>query len=279
MLLFIALGFPNNVGWGLWKIPRSLYNLYTKMPLRFLNMALMAGGNPFRLVTEGSPYLTIYGYPKELDYKSEWKSNFYRVDTFSPKIKLMKESLKIPNGKIPKLNSSQKLILVSMGNFHSANIKFMSTLLGYLSKSSHNFIIEKQFSPKEYELFHNMILLDNSLTKKQVIHATDLVITDGSDETVLDAFALGKPIIALPYWLAQLDNAQRLHELGYGVRLSPWTYSEGEILSAIEKLLNDKELNEKLSVISKRILDEDRLDKAAELIENLGIDKNFYRDD
>ncbi|CAG2118620.1 unnamed protein product, partial [Medioppia subpectinata] len=61
-------------------------------------------------------------------------------------------------------------------------------------------------------------------------------------------------MIVMPLGGDQWDNAQRVHEKGFGIRLNPQTVSEQELLNAIEKLLNDKELKHNLSVASKHFL-------------------------
>ena len=59
-------------------------------------------------------------------------------------------------------------------------------------------------------------------------------------------------MIVMPVFADQLDNAQRVHEKRFGIRLNSFTCSKQELFDAIEKLVNDQELNEKIKSISKR---------------------------
>ncbi|CAG2118994.1 unnamed protein product, partial [Medioppia subpectinata] len=76
-------------------------------------------------------------------------------------------------------------------------------------------------------------------------------------------------MIVMPLFGDQYDNAQRVMEKGFGIRLNPHTVSEQELLNSIEKLLNDKELKHKLSVAVKRIQNSNCNSKAAEAVGNV----------
>jgi hypothetical protein len=54
-----------------------------------------------------------------------------------------------------------------------------------------------------------------------------------------------------------------------GIPLNPYTCGENELMNGIEKLLNDRELNEKLKNISKRIQSDNSIGELPKIIENL----------
>ena len=64
-------------------------------------------------------------------------------------------------------------------------------------------------------------------------------------------------------------SAQRLDELGYGVRLHTYSFTEEQLLTAIEKLLGDEQLKSKLAAASERILARDRHQELAMKIEQM----------
>ena len=102
-----------------------------------------------------------------------------------------------------------------------------------------------------------------------MIPLVDLVITHGGNNTLTESFYYGKPMIVLPLFADQFDNAQRIHEKGFGIRLKPFKSSQKEFLDAIDKLINDNELKVKMEKIAKRIQNSNSNEKAAELIESV----------
>ena len=60
-------------------------------------------------------------------------------------------------------------------------------------------------------------------------------------------------MIVLPFFSDQYDNAQRLDKTGYGIRLDTYGFEEQQLVDSLEKLLNDKELAERLAKASDRI--------------------------
>jgi UDP:flavonoid glycosyltransferase YjiC (YdhE family) len=45
----------------------------------------------------------------------------------------------------------------------------------------------------------------------------------------------------------RIDNAQRVHELGFGVRLPTFEFEDSEVAGAIERLLSDQALRQRLA--------------------------------
>jgi UDP:flavonoid glycosyltransferase YjiC (YdhE family) len=74
-------------------------------------------------------------------------------------------------------------------------------------------------------------------------------------------------MIVLPLFWDQYDNAQRVHELGYGIRLDTYGFGDAEMHAALDRLLGDTGLREKLAVIGADIRAKDGLRHAADLIE------------
>ena len=78
----------------------------------------------------------------------------------------------------------------------------------------------------------------------------------------------------MPLYADQYDNAQRIDETGFGIRLNPFECTEQELLDAIEKLLNDNELTLKMKNISERIKADMESTELAQAIESVVVNEN-----
>jgi UDP:flavonoid glycosyltransferase YjiC (YdhE family) len=204
-------------------------------------------------------------FPEELDYTDirQLPSNWHRFDCFMRSEE--KEYFEIPE----KLrNRSGKLIYLSMGSMGGADVELMKRLVSILSKSKHRFIVSKGPLHNQYELADNM-WGEKTVPQIKVLSVVDLVITHGGNNTFTEICYFGKPMIVMPLFFDQYDNAQRIEEKGFGFRLDPYVCEENELLECIERTLNDKTLALKLEKISKRIQSTKNLLKITELIENL----------
>jgi UDP:flavonoid glycosyltransferase YjiC (YdhE family) len=99
----------------------------------------------------------------------------------------------------------------------------------------------------------------------------DVVITHGGNNTTTECLHFGKPMVVLPLFWDQYDNAQRMDELGLGVRLRTYVFEDGELEAAIERLLADAALHRRLAGIAARLQAAPGTVKAADLIERLAI--------
>jgi UDP:flavonoid glycosyltransferase YjiC (YdhE family) len=78
-------------------------------------------------------------------------------------------------------------------------------------------------------------------------------------------------MIVLPLFWDQVDNAQRVDELGFGRRLSTYGFEDAELTGAIDTLLADGELADRLAAMSERIKSTSGTVRAADLIERVGL--------
>jgi UDP:flavonoid glycosyltransferase YjiC (YdhE family) len=75
----------------------------------------------------------------------------------------------------------------------------------------------------------------------------------------------------LPLFWDQYDNAQRVDETGFGVRLATYAFEDAELPAAIDRLLGDLELRGRMARTGAEIRARDGVTKAADAIESVGL--------
>jgi UDP:flavonoid glycosyltransferase YjiC (YdhE family) len=105
------------------------------------------------------------------------------------------------------------------------------------------------------------------LPQTSIIPLADLVITHGGNNTTTECLHFGKPMIVLPLFWDQHDNAQRMAELGLGCRLDTYRFTDEAMHAAIAGLLSDETLGARLARSAAQIQASDGLTRAADLIE------------
>jgi UDP:flavonoid glycosyltransferase YjiC (YdhE family) len=127
-------------------------------------------------------------------------------------------------------------------------------------------IVSKGPQAGEYELADNMAG-EEFLPQTAILPQVDLVITHGGNNTVTESLFFGKPMVALPLFWDQYDNAQRIDETGLGIRLDTYGHDGDELTGAIDRLLGDEALAGRLAGISRELQAFEGTRRAADLIE------------
>ncbi|MFC4013098.1 glycosyltransferase [Nonomuraea purpurea] len=207
--------------------------------------------------------LNLYVYPEVLDYVDArpLDETWHRLDS---SVRETDEDFALPFER-----NEGSLIYFSLGSLGSSDVELMQRVIDALATTPHQYIVSKGPLHEEIKLPDNMWGAE-FLPQTKIIPLCDLVITHGGNNTTTEAMHFGKPMILLPLFWDQYDNAQRVDELGYGVRLSTYTFSDEELKGAVSHLLGDAELRARLAAAGEEIRRRDGLRKAADLIEQLG---------
>ena len=209
-----------------------------------------------------SPWLNMTIYPDEVDYArarplpDTWHNLQASVRTTDAPYDL------------PELPGDDPLVYLSLGSLGSADVDLMRTLVAELADAPYRVIVSKGPQHDQYELAPNMTGAE-FLPQTSILPQVDLVITHGGNNTVTESLFFGKPMVLLPLFWDQYDNAQRMHDTGFGVRLDTYGHRREELLDAIDGLLADVALKQRLAAVSARLQAAPGTQKAAALIEGL----------
>ena len=211
-----------------------------------------------------SDWLNLYIYPGEVDYQ--------RSVPLGPTWQNLESSVRTTDAEWappPELADREgALIYVSLGSLGSGDVPLMRRLVEVLAETPHRYVVSKGPQHAEYELAENMVG-EEFLPQVSVLPQVDLVITHGGNNTTTESLHFGKPMVVLPIFWDQHDNAQRIDETGFGIRLPTYTFGDADLSAAIDRLLADRDLAARLEDVSKRLQASPGNERAADLIEKL----------
>jgi MGT family glycosyltransferase len=208
-----------------------------------------------------SPWLNLMLYPAELDYRRSrpLAPTWHNLETC---VRATDEQWSPPD------TGEGALVYVSLGSLGSADVALMRRLIDVLGRTRYRYVVSAGPQHQEFELAENMIGAE-FLPQVSVLPHVDAVITHGGNNTVTECMWFGKPMIVLPIFWDQHDNAQRVHETGYGVRLPTYTFDDVELVDALARVLSDRALRDACEAAGRRLRQTPGTALAADLIERL----------
>jgi MGT family glycosyltransferase len=212
-----------------------------------------------------SEHLNLYVYPETADYPrtSPLAPTWHRLES---SVRETDEPWDVPDSLRDRPGA---LVYLSLGSLGSADVDLMKRLVSVLADTPHRYVVSKGPRSDEFDLPDNM-WGEGRLPQTSIIPKCDLVITHGGNNTTTEALHFGKPMVVLPLFWDQYDNAQRMHELGLGIRLDTYGFADDELRQAVERLLANVDLRARLASTGETIRAGDGKRKAADLIEFLG---------
>ncbi len=214
-----------------------------------------------------SPVANLYVYPTEADYTDQRPLNttWHRMDS---SVRETDARYEIPES-VANRPAGSALVYLSLGSLGGADVDLMRRLISVLATTPHRYIVSMGPQADQLQLADNMVGAQ-FLPQTTIIPHVDLVITHGGNNTTTEAMHFGKPMILLPLFWDQYDNAQRMDELGFGVRLATYAFTDEELTGAVERLLADTGLRARMSAIGTAIRARDGLRAGADVIERVG---------
>jgi MGT family glycosyltransferase len=208
-----------------------------------------------------SPWLNLTLYPDELDY--------LRHDPLGPHWHNLQTSVRATDEpwSAPE-QDGRALVYLSLGSLGSADVSLMRQLVAELADTPHRYVVSRGPQHAEYELAENMAG-EEFLPQTSVLPHVDAVITHGGNNTTTECMWFGKPMLVLPIFWDQHDNAQRVDETGYGVRLRTYDRAAGELAAALGRVLSDEQLRARCAAAGERLRRRPGTELAADLIEAL----------
>jgi UDP:flavonoid glycosyltransferase YjiC (YdhE family) len=263
-------GYPGEDSSG-WDTFRAEYDRTHRPLWTEFNDWYTAQGAPglpdLEFIAEGD--LNLYVYPSIADY-TERRPLGPAWQRLESSVRETDGDYALPDGFASRklFRRRPRLIYFSLGSLGSADVELMKRIIAVLAKTPHRYIVSKGPLHNELTLAPNMVGAE-FLPQTKILPKVDLVITHGGNNTVTEALHFGKPMVVLPLFWDQYDNAQRLDELGLGKRLDTYRFTDEELIAAIDALLSNDALRVRLQANGESIRAADGLRRAADAIEAL----------
>ena len=213
-----------------------------------------------------SPWLNLYLYPREVDYPRSMRlaPTWHNLES---SVRTTDADWSVP----PEIaDRESSLVYVSLGSLGSGDVPLMKELVAALAETPQRYVVSKGPQHSEYELEDNMVG-EEFLPQVSVLPQVDLVITHGGNNTTTESLHFGKPMILLPIFWDQHDNAPRMHETGFGIRLPTYSFDRRDLWESIDRLLADSDLRDRLATVSERLQASPGNEIAAGLIERVAV--------
>ncbi len=209
----------------------------------------------------------LYVFPEEADYTDHRAlgPTWHRMDS---SVRETDDDYVLPES-VANRPEGTALIYLSLGSLGGADVDLMRRLIAVLGTTPHRFIVSMGPQAADLVLAENMVGSE-FLPQTKVIPQVDLVITHGGNNTTTESLHFGKPMIVLPLFWDQYDNAQRIDELGFGVRLATYAFADDEMTGAIDRILGDAGMRERMASMGEAIRARQGLRRGADVIEAVG---------
>jgi UDP:flavonoid glycosyltransferase YjiC (YdhE family) len=181
-----------------------------------------------------SDWLNLALYPAELDYCRSQPM----PPTWHPLQASVRDSDRPWSAPTDLGDPDLPLAYLSLGSLGSADLPLMRQLVDALAQVRCRVVVSKGPLHDQLALPDGMVGAE-FLPQVSVLPEVDIVITHGGNNTITECLYFGKPMVVLPLFWDQHDNAQRIDETGYGVRCATYDAGPGELGAALSALLND----------------------------------------
>ena len=164
--------------------------------------------------TRDSPWLNLYLFPETADYERSQPLGRRGIGS----------SRRCGPGRPPSTSPSRCPATGRWSTCRSApsaawTSGLMQRLIDAMATTEHRTVVSMGPLKDQMTLGPNMYG-DEFLPQPSILPQCDLLITHGGNNTTCEGFHFGLPMIGLPLFWDQYDNAQRVDETGFGVRLA-----------------------------------------------------------
>lgn len=224
---------------------------------------------------KNSPFINFYLYPKYLDYDQdddiiEYPPRFVRCESLIRMACGNNQywSDQLESKKTPDIEA---IVFFSLGTLASGNVDLMKKFVNVFKQDKKRlYVISKGMNGHNLELDGSNMIGDNYVPQMFLLNKVNLAIVHGGNNTVTECLHFGVPMIVVPCFADQLDNAQRIEDLGLGKRLG-LDVSADKLLETVDSLLSNQKIIEHSKEVSSRMQNLNECDRVCSMLNKLAL--------
>ena len=166
-------------------------------------------------------------------------------------------------------NRDAPLLYISFGSLGAGDTELLKRIIGVIAGLPYRALVNVGDYLDDYAAPPPNVHLASWYPQPSVIPLVDAVIHHGGNNSFTECLYFGKPALILPYVWDGHDNATRVQETGHGLKMHRSEWSDAELAQALETLITDKAMHEKLAATSAHMQAQDGRKKAARLLDEL----------
>jgi MGT family glycosyltransferase len=139
------------------------------------------------------------------------------------------------------------LIYLSFGSLGAADVTMMKRLITTAAGLPYRFLINVGAYREEYDAVPDNVYLDSWFPQPAVLRECQLFIHHGGNNSFCEALYFGLPSLIIPYCWDGHDNARRAEEVGVGLYLPRFEDPLAALPAALHRLLNDRQMQQRLT--------------------------------
>lgn len=224
-----------------------------------------------------SPYAILGLAPWEIEYPRDWPKQFHMVGPVN-----WSDSTQIDAEDLIFLESPQPKVLVTMGtHLESEKSDLLPKMAKALAPLPYHFLFtlggSEHLSVRKISSAN--IRFTSYVPYSEVLKHVDAVVHHGGSGIMYSCLAAGLPALVIPQGFDQFDNAQRVAELGAGIRLDARRVTNSRLRQSLEKIIDNPTYKAQTNRLAEIITQNySPVENAVSIIEQVGsTQKPVYR--
>lgn len=143
-------------------------------------------------------------------------------------------------------HNDEPLVLTSFGSLGAMDVSLVKQMIDVFAGLPYRFLVNVGQWRDEYTAVPDNVFVDGWFPQSSVVEKASLFIHHGGNNSFCEALYFGVPSLVMPYCWDGHDNARRAAETGVGRLLPRYDWQPADLAGAIEGLLGDTAMQQRL---------------------------------